>query len=405
MTGSLLVLNSGSSSLKFSLFLSSDDVWPSLLAHGVVDDIGRAPVLTLRDATGATLAPDAALRFSSAGHEAVQATLEAGLKGGFAGHPLRAVGHRVVHGGEAVQAARFVDAQELARLQALSPLAPLHQAHNLAPIAHWLASAATIPQIAAFDTAFHRTIPCRRRRYPIPAELSPAGVERYGFHGLSYEYIAARLRLRDPDKAGGRTIVLHLGAGASACALDQGRSISTSMGFTVLDGLPMATRCGSLDPGLLLYLLDTQAIDVATLRRRLYEDSGLLALSDGLSGDMRVLLASASAAASEAVDHFCWRTRREIGALASELGGLDTLVFTAGIGEHAPEVRAAICEGLGFLGIALDAERNGRDAPDIGVAGARVTVLALPTDEEGMVAWHMRHLLAADPDGAGSARH
>lgn len=392
MSASLLVLNAGSSSLKFSLFKHPAPGWPTLLAHGEVADIDVRPRLRLLGADGALPAGEIPQHFSGTGHEAVLGELSALFARLFTAHPLRAVGHRVVHGGSRSTAACLVTPELLAELTALTPLAPLHQGHNLAPILAWQARSPDLPQVVAFDTAFHRSIAPARRRYALPAPLATAGVERYGFHGLSYEYIARRLAERDP-RAGGRCVVLHLGAGASACALEQGVSRATSMGFTALDGLVMATRSGSLDPGLVLHLLEQHGLSPATLSEQLYRESGLLALSGGISGDMRTLLEASDPAAAEAVDHFCWRVRREIGALATELGGLDTLVFTAGIGEHAPAVRAVILDGLGHLGIALDTDANAHSAGRISRPESTVEVRVIPTDEEAMVAWHMRALL------------
>jgi acetate kinase len=278
-----------------------------------------------------------------------------------------------------------------AKLAALAPLAPLHQPHNLAGIEAAAAHFPGVPQIACFDTAFHRGQDFVADTYALPRRFYESGLRRYGFHGLSYEWIAHRLRDLAPDLARGRVVALHLGNGASACAMRGGRSVETSMGFTALDGLVMGTRCGQIDPGLLLHLLD-QGMAPAELSRLLYHESGLKGLSD-LSQDMRTLLASDLPAAGEAVAHFAHRARREVGALAATLGGLDALVFTAGIGENAAPVRAMICEGLGFLGVTLDPAANARGATVISAPAAPARVLVVPTDEEAMIARHARDLL------------
>lgn len=393
MSGSLLVLNSGSSSLKFSLFECAAGEWPPLLAHGEVAGIDERPELQLRGADGVTIVPDPPVLFDHGGHEHVLDLLDALFARLFQAHPLVAVGHRVVHGGAGRSEACRIDRPTLDALAQLIPLAPLHQGHNLAPIEAWLRRAPQMPQVAAFDTAFHQTIVPWRQRYPLPADLAGPAIRRYGFHGLSYQYLSLRLRAQDPA-AGGRCVALHLGAGASMCALDHGISVSNSMGFTALDGLPMATRSGSLDPGLLLHLLDNGALAPQALRERLYHDSGLLALSDGISGDMRRLLDSPRPEAADAVRHFCWRARRELGAMAAELGGLDSIVFTAGIGEHAAPVRAEILRGLEFLGIELDAHANAAHADCISSPASAVRVLVMATNEEAMIARQMQALLA-----------
>jgi len=281
----------------------------------------------------------------------------------------------------------------LAELQRLVPLAPLHQPHNLSAIAALSERDAAIPQVACFDTAFHRSIPARDQLYGLPLALAQEGLRRYGFHGLSYEFIAGALPKYDASAAGGRTIVAHLGNGASLCALLGGRSQACSMGFSTLDGLIMGTRCGSIDPGALIYLLREKGMDADGLEKLLYHESGLLGLS-GLSADMRDLLASDKAEAVQAVEMFCDRIAQQVAALAATLGGLDALVFTAGIGERSPEIRAAVCDRLAWLGTAIDAEANAAGAARIATAQSKVGLWVIPTDEERTIARHTRRLLA-----------
>jgi acetate kinase len=301
-----------------------------------------------------------------------------------------AAGHRVVHGGEAFAAPVRVDAAVLAKLEELVPLAPLHQPHNLAAIRAMAALRPGLPQVACFDTAFHRTQPRLAQIFALPRELTGQGIKRYGFHGLSYEYISGALAGYMGDGARGRVIVAHLGNGASLCALRDGISVATTMGFSTLDGLVMGTRGGNLDPGVLVYLL-RQGWDVARIENLLYRESGLLGVS-GMSSDMRDLLASADAHAQEAVALFAYRIMREIGSLAAALGGLDALVFTGGIGERAAPVRSAVCEQLAWLGVALDTAANDKAGPCITQPQSKVSAWVIPTDEELVI---VRHTLAA----------
>ena len=287
---------------------------------------------------------------------------------------IGAVGHRVVHGGADYGAPILLDTAHIEALRRLSPLAPLHQPHNLAGIDAITRLLPNLPQVACFDTAFHHDQPLVARQLGLTRELHEAGLCRYGFHGISYEYIASQLPAHLGAKGDGRVIVAHLGSGASLCAMQQRRSVATTMGFSTLDGLLMATRCGNLDPGALLYLMQARGMDVDAVSELLYQRSGLLGMS-GLSGDMRTLLNSAEQAAQEAIDLFCYRVRREIGSLTAALGGIDALVFTGGIGEHANEIRERICAGLAWLG------------PDL-------SILTLPTDEERMIEQHTRRLCA-----------
>ncbi len=274
-----------------------------------------------------------------------------------AGHRIVAVGHRVVHGGRRFAGPALLDAATIAELEALIPLAPLHQPHNVAAIKAVARMAPALPQVACFDTAFHQTQPAVAQALALPRRYTDEGVRRYGFHGLSYEYVASALAATDPRAAAGRTVVAHLGNGASMCAMSGGRSVATTMGFTALDGLVMGTRCGAIDPGVLLYLLDRHGMSARALQQLVYEQSGLLGVS-GLSSDMRELLASSDSAAAEAVELFVYRITRELGSLAAALGGLDALVFTGGIGENASVIRADVCRDASWLGVELDYAAN-----------------------------------------------
>jgi acetate kinase len=292
-----------------------------------------------------------------------------------------AVGHRVVHGGTVFAGPTRINDAVLAKLELLCPLAPLHQPHNIAAIRAIAQLAPSLPQVACFDTSFHHGQSPVAQRFALPSELHEAGVRRYGFHGLSYEYIASALRERAPAIASGRVVVAHLGAGASLCAMLNGKSVDTTMGFTALDGLPMGTRCGALDPGVILYLLRERGMNPDRIEQMLYQQSGLLGVS-GISSDMRELLASKDRRAGEAIELFVYRVSRELGALTATLGGLDGLVFTAGIGEHAPEIRRRVCERSRWLGITLEPDANERGDECISAPASRVSVWVLPTDEE-----------------------
>jgi acetate kinase len=301
-----------------------------------------------------------------------------------AGAQLAAAGHRIVHGGDFTQAMLLDDAA-MTTLAALAPRAPLHQPHNLAAVRALAKLRPGLPQVGCFDTAFHQTMDATARRFGLPRALEVTGIRRYGFHGLSYEYIAGRLKEIAPAQAGGRIIIAHLGSGASLCALKNGRSMDTTMSFTPLDGLVMGTRCGALDPGVLLYLMQARGMDAAGLQDLLYDKCGLLGVSD-ISGDMRLLLSSSDVRAGEAVALFVWRAAREIGALSASLGGLDGIVFTGGIGENSAVIRAAIAARMGWLGLTLDAAANGTGAIRISMAGSPVWAWAIPTDEEAVIA-------------------
>jgi acetate kinase len=392
-SGSILVVNAGSSSLKFSLFRVDDAAGLHLAARGQLDGIGTRPRLKASDGAGTPLVErEIAVAEAREVKDAVALT-GAWLRAQFTGEPLLAVGHRVVHGGAEFSRPVLVDAPVLAELERLVPLAPLHQPHNLAAIRMLRETQPQIPQVACFDTAFHRAHPQLADLYALPWEYYEAGVRRYGFHGLSYEYIAAALPKVAPGIAGGRVVVAHLGSGASLCAMRAGKSVDSTMGFSTLDGVPMGTRPGGIDPGVLLYLVAQRGMPPAELEKLLYKDSGLLGLS-GVSNDMRVLLASREPRARLAVDYFVYRVAREIGALAATLGGVDGLVFTAGIGENSAEIRARIVDACAWLGVTLDAEANWRGGPRISPDGSAVSAWVVPTNEELMIARHTHALVA-----------
>ena len=383
--GSVLSLNAGSSSLKFALFVGGSKL--HTLLRGEISEIGSAPHLVARDGAGHVVADQ---NWSVEGEQTFAAALDALLRlvDNTPGHDqLRAVGHRIVHGGaDHILPERITPAQ-LPALDALIALDPIHMPHNIAPITAVEKARPGIDQIACFDTAFHHTVPLVAQRFALPRALFDAGVRRYGFHGLSFEYIARRLADELPALSQRRVIVAHLGAGASLCALDKGASIANTFGISVLDGLMMATRCGSLDPGAILYLarLGHSLTDIEDM---LYNRSGLLGVS-GISGDIRVLLASNDPNAREAVELFTYRIALEIGAMASALGGVDGIVFTAGIGQHAPVIRAAVCERLAWLGLRLDHVANDCNAYCISTKASQVDVRVIATDEEAMIAFHV----------------
>ncbi|MBX9594918.1 MAG: acetate/propionate family kinase [Roseomonas sp.] len=370
------VINAGSSSVKAAVFAGEDRVLSC-----VVEGIGQRPAARAKDSSGNAIPPPALDPAPATPGEAA-ALLLPWLR---ALRPLQAIGHRVVHGGAHHARPERVTPALLAELAALVPLAPLHEPHNLAPIHAIAALEPGLPQIACFDTAFHRSMPPLNQAFAIPAAMEADGIRRYGFHGLSYEYIASALPagLRE-----GRVVVAHLGNGASACAMRAGVSVATTMGFTALDGLPMGTRSGAIDPGVVLHLIQARGMSADQVQDLLYKRSGLLGLSGGISSDMRDLLASGDPRAGFAVDFFCLAVARAIASLAVTLGGVDGIVFTAGIGEHAAPVRARVLGHLAWLGIVLDAAANDAHGPRITTAESRVVALVLPTDEERMIARH-----------------
>jgi acetate kinase len=394
MTRTILVLNAGSSSLKFRLY--AVDVPPTLklLYRGQVEGIGTRPRLVVQGAKGNKVEDK---EFTSESgerlaHEHLLMVLLKWLQQHGSGLSLVAAGHRVVHGGTHYTKPQRVDTGLLTRLEQLIPLAPLHQPHNLAAIRALAQVRPDLPQVVCFDTAFHRTQPAVAETFALPRELNEAGIKRYGFHGLSYEYIASVLPHYAGAAAAGRVVVAHLGAGASMCAMQGGKSMATSMGFTALDGLPMATRCGTLDPGVLLYLISERGLDAAALTDLLYHRCGLLGVS-GISGDMRQLLESDEPRAAEAIELFVYHISRQLGSLAAALGGLDVLVFTAGIGEHSAPIRQKVCAQARWLGIRLDEEANRRGGPRISTEDSPVSVWVVPTDEELMIARHTLELV------------
>jgi acetate kinase len=386
MSDAILVLNAGSSSLKFSLFVDRGEGFASTLG-GQVEGLFTSPRCVVRDRGGAVVAERRWGEGTSLGHAAALEHLLGVVGDRLATDRLVAVGHRVVHGGMRHAEPVAVDAAVLAELRALEPLAPLHQPHNLAAIAAMLERAPGLPQVACFDTAFHRTIPELAQMFGLPRAMHEEGIRRYGFHGLSYEYVASVLPGIDPRAAAGRTVVMHLGNGASLCAMLGGRSVATTMGFTAVDGLLMGTRTGSLDPGVVLYLMDERGMSAREIESLLYSKSGLLGVS-GLSSDMRTLLASEAPGARIAVDLYCYRIRRELGSMAAALGGLDAIVFTAGVGENAAAIREAVCRDAAWLGVELDGASNAASAARISTAASRVAAWRVATDEELTIARH-----------------
>ncbi len=377
----ILTLNAGSSSIKFGVYETGPE--PELLAVGQVDRLGSAaPVLILRRGPEQNRIP-----IDGADHVAGVAAILKAVAPLLAGRVVAGVGHRIVHGGPDLARPVVLSAALLDQLAAYEPFAPLHQPHNLAAVRASIAAFPDAVQVGCFDTAFHRGHPFVNDTFALPRRFYDKGVRRYGFHGLSYDFIADTLDRIDPEDHHRRTIVCHLGNGASLCAIKSGQSVGSTMGFSALDGLPMGTRCGQLDPGVILYLLDQEGMTSAEISRMLYTESGLKGMS-GLSNDMRELLASDSPHAAQAVDYFVFRIRREIGAMTAVLGGLDTLVFTGGIGENAPDIRARVCDDMGWLGVTLDAAANAApfDVPGGLVSDGPVRVRVLRTDEERVIA-------------------
>ncbi len=399
MTDAILTLNAGSSSIKFALFAHGAEIPRQAELAGQIDGIGaagQAAHLKVKDAAGQAL-EDSDLKLDVPGltpHQAALRLLVDWLRGHEAGWRITGVGHRVVHGAQQFSRPVVLDAAMVDALRGFIPLAPLHQPHNLAGIDALGAALPDVPQVACFDTAFHRSQPELAQLFALPRAITAEGVRRYGFHGLSYEYIANALPdVLGEEPARGRVIVAHLGNGASMCAMKDLKSQASTMGFTAVDGLMMGTRAGNLDPGVLLYLMEYRGMDAAVLTRLLYKESGLLGVS-GISQDMRILLESPATAAREAVDLFCYRILREIGSLAAALGGLDALVFTGGIGERGAPVREKVCAGLAWLGVQLDGAANRGNATRISVAESRIAVCVIPTNEEWIIARHTARLIA-----------
>jgi acetate kinase len=391
MQDAILVLNAGSSSIKFSLFADRGGQ-PEFRLGGLLEGIYTSPAFSAKDAKGANLGARKWEAGTRLGHDGGIAHLIEFLQGYRGEYRLVAVGHRVVHGGTDFAQPVRLDAQILAKLEKLIPLAPLHQPHNLAPIRIIAQSTPQLPQVACFDTGFHRAQPELAQTFALPPEITDRGVRRYGFHGLSYEYIASALPGIDARSGAGRVVVAHLGNGASMCAMHDGKSVASTMGFTAVDGLPMGTRCGNMDPGVMLYLMDELKMDARAIEKLIYQKSGLLGVS-GISSDMRTLLASTEPRAKLAVDLFVYRIGRELGSLAAALGGLDALVFTGGIGERSAAIRERVCRGAGWLGVELDPAANEAGGPRISKVGSRTPAWAIPTNEELMIARHTRRVV------------
>jgi len=413
MSDAILVLNAGSSSIKFSLFLvktggqagvqaGTADQALDLFLGGQIEGLYTAPRFVAKDAAGNLIDERRWPEGEPFGHEGAVAYLTDFLRARRGEHRLVAVGHRVVHGGLDYSAPVLLSPETLEHLERFVPLAPLHQPHNLAPIRMLLANRPDLPQVACFDTAFHRGQSELAQAFALPPEITERGVRRYGFHGLSYEYVASVLPRYDERASTGRTVVLHLGNGVSACAIQGGRSVATTMGLTGIDGLMMGTRSGSLDPGVLLYLMDELQMDARAIEKLIYKESGLLGVS-GVSSDMRTLLASLEPRAQFAVALFVYRIGRELGSLAAALGGLDALVFTAGIGEHAAPIREQVCRAAAWLGVSLDPALNAARAAGarrISTPDSAVAVWTIPTNEELMIAGHTWRLLNPTAPGA-----
>lgn len=392
MTRAVLTFNAGSSSLKVSLF---PETGQHPLATGLGDRIGPDGVLTLKRSDGSTIAATGDITT----HQGAMDAAITAFRTQWPDLQLLAIGHRVVHGGIERSGPVTVDAGLLAELEKLSPFAPLHQPHNLAGIRAAMKAFPGVPQVACFDTSFHRTHPWVNDTFALPRSMYAEGVRRYGFHGLSYDYIAGELAQSAPTLSTGGVVVAHLGNGASMCAMRNGRSVASTMGFSALDGLPMGTRCGQVDAGVVLYLMDQKAMSPAEIADLLYNKSGLLGLS-GLSSDMRTLEAAGTPEADEAINYYVFRCQREVGAMAAALGGIDALVFCGGIGENSRLIRARICERLAWMGIEIDHSKNAVNARVISSDLARTTVMVIPTNEELVIAQAARAAVGLLEDAA-----
>ena len=392
MKQGILTINAGSSSIKFALFPLARPISPDAEVSGQIDGIGtNATKMVAKDRDGKKIA-DQAIAGEQVSHDVAFDALLKWFMATHAGWEIVAVGHRVVHGGERYSQPTVVDDTVLGHLTSFIPLAPLHEPHNVAGIRALQALLPGVPQIACFDTAFHRSQPDVAQTFGLPRALSAEGIKRYGFHGLSYEYIARALP-EHSHRASGRVVVAHLGNGASKAAMVNRKCVATTLGFSTIDGLLMGTRCGNLDPGVILHLMETKKLSVKDMTTMLYKESGLLGVS-GISQDMRTLLASDKPEAQEAVDLFCYRIARELGSLVAASGGIDALVFTGGIGEHAAEIRRRVCLLSEWLGIRLNPEANARHEIVISAGNSSVDVLVIPTNEEWMMAHHAQTLLA-----------
>lgn len=389
MADAILTINAGSSSIKFALFQLRDGL--TRVADGQAENIGAAPHLRIK-AGGAVVLEKNWPDHAALDHEDLLGEVLNWVDAHLGDDELVAAGHRIVHGGKTFTAPLLLDATHLADIARLSQLAPLHEPHNCAAVQALFNLRPALKQVGCFDTSFHHTMPEIATRFAIPRKFHDEGVRRYGFHGLSYEYIASRLPEIAPHLAIGRVIIAHLGNGASMCALRDSKSIDSTMGFTALDGLVMGTRTGAIDAGVLIYFMQSHGMNADDLTGLLYKQSGLLGVS-GISADVRTLLADGSEAAKQALDLFAYQAARQAGGLIASLGGLDGLVFTAGIGEHAPAIRAAICERLGWMGIKLCHAANQANESAISEPDSAIEVWVIPTDEELMIATHTRNLI------------
>ncbi len=392
MNQGILTINAGSSSIKFALFPLAQVISPDAEVSGQIDGIGTAATrMVARNGAGEKIA-DQNIPGEQVSHDQAFDALLHWFLASHSGWEIVAVGHRVVHGGERYSKPTLIDDTVLAHLSSFFPLAPLHEPHNVAGIKALQALLPNVPQVACFDTAFHRSQPDVAQVFGLPRALTAEGIKRYGFHGLSYEFIARALP-QHSHRANGRVVVAHLGNGASMAAMVNRKCVATTLGFSTIDGLLMGTRCGNLDPGVILHLMDTKGYTVKDMTRILYKESGLLGVS-GISQDMRTLLASDKPEAHEAVDLFCYRIVRELGSLVAAAGGIDALVFTGGIGEHAAEVRRRVGMQCDWLGIRVNPEANARHDVVISAGNSSVDVLVIPTNEEWMMAHHAQTLLA-----------
>ena len=398
MADAIAVLNAGSSSFKFSLF-AQEVGGMTLVSRGQAEGLYTSPRFVAKDGGGAVIAEKAWGEGVELGHHGALEHLVAFLRDKLKQHRLVGVGHRVVHGGLEYTKPVRVDANVIAALEKYIPLAPLHQPHNLAPIRALLERLPQLPQVACFDTAFHRAQPRVAQAFALPKSITDRGVIRYGFHGLSYEYIASIVAKYDARAATGKLVVLHLGNGSSMCAIEAGRSVASTMGFTAADGLPMGTRCGNLDPGVVLYLIDELKMDARAIEKLIYQQSGLLGVS-GISSDMRTLQDSSDPNAKAAIDLYVYRIGRELGSLAAALGGLDAIVFTAGIGENSRSLRERVCRDASWLGVELDGDANAHNATRISTGASRVSAWVIPTNEELMIARHTAKLLSTQTQKA-----
>jgi len=389
MAECIVVVNAGSSSVKFGIYDTAGE--EPLLLRGQVEQIGVSPMLSASDEAGTELASQS-FPAEGFGHGEAMEAITALAREQLPGSTVKGIGHRVVHGGSKFTAPVVVTSEILALLDKLTPLAPLHQPHNLAPIKAMSAKAPQLSQVACFDTAFHQTQQTLAYSFALPREISESGVRRYGFHGLSYEFVSGRLRVVAPEHADKKIVIAHLGNGASLCAIENGKSVATTMGFTAVEGLMMGTRCGSIDPGVILYLMDEKGMDARAVESLIYKKSGLLGVS-GITSDMRTLRQSTEPHAREAIDLFIYRIVREIGSLSAALGGLDGIVFTGGIGQRDAKTRGEVIAGCAWLGAVIDGAANNAAETRIEASSSRIPIWVLPTDEERVIARSTASLL------------